>query len=179
MRNRLVLTMALVLLLGLAACGGAPKVDWNLQVGGAVSNPLTLSYAELAGMKQTEIKDILMEKSTGEDTVGSWSGVSLDEILSKAGAGSYASITAVAADGYAIEISRDELQSGIVALKENGKWIAQADAEHGPIRLVMPHTPGNRWVFQLQEIQVNEQAAGSIPANAALKITGNVETEAG
>jgi len=148
-------------------------------VGGAVSSPLALSFAELAGMKQTELKDILMEKSTGEDTVGSWSGVSLDEILSKAGASEFASITAVAGDGYAVEISKDELQGGIVALKESGKWIAEADAEHGPIRLVTPNTPANRWVFQLQEIQVNEQAAGGIPANAALKVTGNVETEVG
>jgi len=179
MRNKVVLTMALVLLLALVACAKTPTVDWNLQVSGAVGSPLSLSYAELAGMKQTELKDILMEKSTGEDTVGAWSGVSLDEILSKAGAGEFASITAVAGDGYAIEISKDELQGGIVALKDNGKWIAEIDADHGPIRLVTPNTPANRWVFQLQEIQVNTQAAGSIPANAALKVTGNVETEVG
>jgi DMSO/TMAO reductase YedYZ molybdopterin-dependent catalytic subunit len=179
MRNKVVATMALVLLLALAACAKAPTVDWNLKVSGAVSSPLTLSYAALAGMKQTELGDILMEKSTGEDAVGSWSGVSLDEILSKAGAGELASITAVAGDGYAIEVSKDELQGGIVALKDNGKWIAEVDADHGPIRLVTPNTPANRWVFQLQEIQVNEQASGSIPANAALKVTGSVETEVG
>lgn len=179
MRNKVLLTVALVLLLATAACAKAPKVDWSLQVSGAVGTPLTLSFAELAGMKQTELKDILMEKSTGEDTVGSWSGVSLDEILGKAGVGEFASVTAVAGDGYAIEISKDELQGGIVALKDNGKWIAEADADHGPIRLVTPNTPANRWVFQLQEIQVNTQAAGGIPADAALKVTGNVETEVG
>ena len=70
---------------------------------------------------------------------------------------------------------------GIVALKEKGEWIAEADPDHGPIRLVFPHTPANRWVFQIQEIQVNEmaQAGGGIPEDAALKITGLVESEIG
>jgi DMSO/TMAO reductase YedYZ molybdopterin-dependent catalytic subunit len=179
MRHKVVLTMALLLVLGLAGCGGAaPKVDWMLGVSGAVSSPLTLSYVELAEMPQTDLNDILMEKSLGEDTTGDWTGVALDEILNQAGAGEYVSITAVAGDGYAIEISKDELQDAIVALKENGEWIAEADPDHGPIRLVCPHTPANRWIFQLMELQVNAQAAG-VPDNAALKITGNVETEVG
>ncbi len=179
MRIKVVLTMTLLLVLGLAGCGGgAPEVDWTLGVSGAVSSPLSLSYADLAGMAQTDLKDILMEKSLGEDTTGDWSGVALAEILTRAGAGEYVSITVIAADGYAIEISKDELQDAIVALKENGKWIAEADPDHGPIRLVCPHTPANRWVFQLMELQVNAQAAG-VPENAALKITGNVETQVG
>jgi DMSO/TMAO reductase YedYZ molybdopterin-dependent catalytic subunit len=179
MRRKVVGTIGLVFVVALVACSGAPNVDWTLQVSGAVDSPLALSYAELAGMAQVELKDILMEKSVGEDEVGSWSGVSLDEVLSKAGAGRFASVTAVAADGYAIEVSKDELQGGIVALKENGEWISKADPDHGPIRLVTPHTPANRWVFQVQELQVNEQSAGGIPDNAALKITGNVGTEMG
>jgi len=179
MRSKVILTITLLLVLGLAGCGGgAPKVDWKLDVSGAVSSPLTLSYAELAKMPQTDLKDILMQKSQGEDTTGDWSGAALAEILARAGAGQYVSITVVAADGYAIEISKDELQDAIVALKENGKWITEADPDHGPIRLVCPHTPANRWVFQLTELQVNAQAAG-VPENAAFKITGNVETQVG
>jgi DMSO/TMAO reductase YedYZ molybdopterin-dependent catalytic subunit len=179
MRSRLIPIIALLLILGLAACGSAaPDVEWNLGVSGAVSDPLSLSYAELAGMPQADLADILMEKSLGEDTTGDWSGVALTEILDKAGTGDYVSITAVAGDGYAIEISKDELQGAIVALKENGEWIADADPDHGPIRLVCPHTPANRWIFQLMELQVNAQAAG-VPDDAAFKITGNVETEVG
>jgi DMSO/TMAO reductase YedYZ molybdopterin-dependent catalytic subunit len=179
MRKLGFLPWLLLLAVVLAGCGGgAPDVDWTLGVGGAVSNPLSVSYAELADMPQTELKDILMEKSLGEDTTGSWSGVALTELFAQAGAGEFVSITAVAGDGYAIEISKDELQDAIVALKENGEWVAEADPDHGPIRLVTPFTPANRWVFQLQEIQVNAEAAG-VPADAAFKITGNVETEVG
>jgi len=147
-----------LLVVGLAGCGGgAPKVDWELKVSGAVGKPLTLSYGELARMVQTDLGDVFMDKSMGEDEVGSWSGVALEEIFKQAEASpNYSSVTAVAADGYAVEISRDELQDAIVALQESGEWIATADPDHGPIRMVCPQTPANRWVFQLQEIQVNE-----------------------
>jgi DMSO/TMAO reductase YedYZ molybdopterin-dependent catalytic subunit len=180
MRKTIIWIMALLLLVGLAGCGGAaPKVDWTLKVSGQVSTPLSLSYEELAKMPQTPLDKVLMQKSLGEDTVSSWSGVALDDVLAKAGAAEYASITGIAADGYAIEINKDELQGAIVALKENDKWISREDPDHGPIRLVCPNTPANRWVFQLTELQVNGEAGGGIPANAALKITGNVKTEVG
>ena len=179
MRNKVVVLVVLLLALVLGSCGGgAPDVDWTLGVSGAVSDPLSLSYAELAEMPQAELSEILMEKSLGEDTTGDWSGVALTELLDQAGAGEYVSITAVAGDGYAIEISKDELEGAIVALKENGEWIAETDPDHGPIRMVCPHTPANRWVFQLRELQVNAEAAG-VPDDAAFKITGNVATEVG
>jgi len=145
---------------GLVGCaGGAPKVDWELKITGAVSTPLALSYSELAKMNQTDLKDILMQKSVGEDEVSSWSGVPVEDIFQQVGASAnYVSVTAIAADGYAVEISKDELQGAIVALKKNGEWITAVAEEEGkgPIRLVCPQTPANRWVFQLQEIQVNE-----------------------
>ena len=151
-------TIALVLSLWLAVlagCGsGAPQVDWELKVTGAVATPLTLSYADLAGMPQVELKDVLMEKSTGEDVVTAWSGVALDELWKKAGVTDYTVVVALAADGYALEIPQSELEGAIVALKDAAGWIANTDAEHGPIRLVCPKAPGNRWVFQLTELQV-------------------------
>jgi DMSO/TMAO reductase YedYZ molybdopterin-dependent catalytic subunit len=146
-----------------------------------VDTPLALTYAELVDMPQTELDDILMEKSVGEDTTGSWSGVALDKLLEDAGArAGAAGIVAIAADGYAIEIPTAELEGAIVALKENGEWIAESDPDHGPIRMVCPHTPANRWVFQLQAIEVAESVqTGGIPADAAFKITGLVESEIG
>jgi len=147
---------SLVLTLVLTACGGgAPQVEWTLAVTGAAPNPLALSYADLVAMPQTDLTDILMQKSLGEDEVTSWSGVSLDLILEQAGVTDYASITAIAADGYAIEISRDELQDAIIALQKEGEWITTAEPDKGPIRLVCPETPANRWVFQIIELQIN------------------------
>lgn len=152
----LIALLVVLLPMALAACGsGAPSVDWQLQVAGDVSEPTTFSYKELANMPQVDLTDIMMERSHGEDEYTSWSGVPLAEIFDRVGAPpDYVAITALAADGYAIEISRDELEGGIVALQQGGEWIATSDADHGPIRLVCPNTPANRWVFQLTEIQV-------------------------
>ncbi len=145
------------LLSGCGGGGGTPQVDWELTVTGDVTTPVTLSYRELTEMPQTDLTDVLMEKSLGEDEVTSWSGVALETILAEAGVSSYSSITAIAGDGYAIEISAEEAQGGIVALKRSGEWIPNVPEEEGkgPLRLVTPETPANRWVFQLQEIQVN------------------------
>jgi DMSO/TMAO reductase YedYZ molybdopterin-dependent catalytic subunit len=151
------LMAAVTLLLVLSACGGgAPDVDWDLSISGEVSRPVTYSFADLAGMEQVDLTDILMEKSTGDDVITSWSGVPLDLLLEEAGAGEFTTLTVLAADGYAIEVSAGELNDAIIALKDNGDWIAEVTPDKGPIRLVTPDTPANRWVFQVTEIQVNQ-----------------------
>jgi len=108
-------------------------------------------------MPQVDLNDVLMEKSRGEDEVRSFSGVDLSYLLEQAGAPEEIStITAIAADGYAIEISSDEMVDGIIAMKQSGEWIVNADPDEGPIRLVFPTTPANRWVFQINEIVINQ-----------------------
>lgn len=154
LRNGWLVLLGMVLMLGLAACGGAPKVDWTVEVTGG-STPLTLTYADLVKMEQVELKDLLMQKSLGEDEVHSWSGVPVKELLRQAGVQTFASVTATAADGYAIEITADEIEGAIIALKKNGQWITKAEPDKGPIRLVCPETPANRWVFQIQRLHVN------------------------
>jgi DMSO/TMAO reductase YedYZ molybdopterin-dependent catalytic subunit len=155
-KKRWVFLMLLAVLFSLSACGGGvPDGDWELTVSGDVANPLALSLKDLAAMEQVDLSEVLMEKSTGEDEVTSWSGVPLADLLEQAGAGEFSTITAVAGDGYAIEISVDELDNAIVALKDQGEWIAEVTPDKGPLRLVTPETPGNRWVFQLLELQVN------------------------
>ncbi|MDY6846374.1 MAG: molybdopterin-dependent oxidoreductase [Chloroflexota bacterium] len=141
----------------LTACGGTPKVEWDLSVSGDVDNPMTFSFSELAEMEQVDLNEVLMEKSRGEDEIRSFSGVPLDLILEKVGApDDISTITAIAGDGYAIEITKDELVDGIVALKQSGEWIVDVDPDAGPIRLVFPTTPANRWVFQIAELIVNK-----------------------
>lgn len=148
--------LILVLPILLTACGGPPNVDWELAITGDVASSVTYSYQELAKMEMVDLDDVLMEKSRGEDEVRSFSGVPLDTLLENAGVSDgYSTITAKAADGYAIEISRDEMVNGIVALKQSDEWIVDADPDAGPIRLVFPETPANRWVFQVNEIIVN------------------------
>lgn len=150
------MVLAGLALVVLAGCAGAPKVDWTLTISGDAGATLALDYATLVQMEQTELTDILMQKSMGEDEIHSWSGVSIDLIFKEAGISDYNTVTAVAGDGYAVEVSYDEMQGGIVALKKDGDWITKVEPDNGPIRLVTPETPANRWVFQLAELQVNQ-----------------------
>jgi len=141
----------------LASCSSSPKVDWTLTISGDVGEILEVSYSDLVDMPQTDLSDILMNKSVGEDEITSWSGVLLEYLLEQTGTDAeFSTATAIAADGYAIEITRSELKNAIVALKKSGEWIWKEDPEHGPIRLVAPETPANRWIFQLLEIQINK-----------------------
>lgn len=150
--------MVMLLLIALmSACSGPPKVDWELSISGDVETPKSFAYQELAEMEQVDLSDILMEKSRGEDEVHSFSGVSIDNLLKAAGAPqNYSTLTAKASDGYTVEISKDELAGGIVALRQDGEWITNVDPDSGPIRLVLPETPANRWVFQISELVVNQ-----------------------
>lgn len=148
--------LILLLTVILTACSGTPKVEWELTISGAVSNPTVFTYDDLVDLPQTALNNILMEKSRGEDEIRSFSGVEIALILEKTGApDNFSTITAIAADGYAIEITSDEMTDGIVALKDGGDWIVNVEPEAGPIRLVFPGTPSNRWVFQVNEIVVN------------------------
>jgi len=161
MRNRTLihwlgmLGLSVLALVIAAGCGGTPQVDWDLTITGNVGNPITVSYADMVKMDQVDLTDILMEKSMGEDEVHSWVGASLGEILVKAEATDLSGgVTAVAADGYAVDIPEQELKDAIIALKRDGEWITDAEPDKGPIRLVCPETPANRWVFQIKEINV-------------------------
>ena len=103
-------------------------------------------------MDMIDLNDILMEKSTGEDEITSWSGVPISTLLEQAGD--------FFGDGHrrrwlCDRNPREELEGGIVALKDDGEWIAKVAPDDGPIRLVTPQTPANRWVFQLVELQIH------------------------
>jgi len=182
LRSLAVVLLAVTMLVA-AGCGAgdgtqAPQVDWTVTVEGEVDNPLTLSYADLAGMDQVSLKEILMQKSTGEDTVNDWEGVPLTALFEEAGVHSDASgITAVAADGYAIMVSMADLEDGIIALKTDGEWIATVDEDHGPIRLVLPNKPANHWAYQITSLVV--EGAGALPPQAEWELTfeGAVDNE--
>ena len=151
------IVIALLAISVLAACGPkAPDVDWELKITGAVSDPLTLSYADLAKRDQVTLTDVVMRKSQGEDTTNDWSGVELAPLLEEAGVSADATvIVATASDGYAREIPLADMGGAIIALQQDGEWIAD-DAESGPIRLVVPDLPANNWLFQVVELSAAE-----------------------
>ncbi|HOU24121.1 MAG TPA: molybdopterin-dependent oxidoreductase [Anaerolineae bacterium] len=160
MRRNVVIALLLVAVV-LCSCApkgsAAPTVDWKLDIKGDVGKPVSLTYADLAKMPQITLKDVMMQKAAGEPEPTTWTGVALSEILKQAeGDANPSSITAVAADGYAVAIPRDELEGAIVALKDGKDWIVKSDPDKGPIRLVCPKAPANRWLFSLTEVKVKK-----------------------
>ena len=101
MKRRLVITLMILLLaINIAACNAVPDVEWELSISGAVIAPYSITYQELLDLDQTDLGDVFMDKSVGEDEYGSWSGVTVDHLLSKADVDpDYVTVTAVAADG--------------------------------------------------------------------------------
>lgn len=153
----LLVLVTVLLSLALAACGGAaPKVDWDVTITGAVSSPMTLSYADLAKRDMVKLENVLMRKSQGEDQTNTWEGPALAAILEEAGMSANATgLVYTAADGYAREMTMEDLKDGIIALKMDGEWIAAEDASN-PLRIVLPDKPANFWISQLAEISVVE-----------------------
>lgn len=153
------LCLVALVLTALAGCSQGSGIDWQIEVSGAVGQTVTVSYDDLAGMKQVKLHDVVMRKSRGEDELTNWEGPAMREVLDKAGLKPSATgITALAEDGYAIQIPLADLDKAIIALKRDDKSIA-ADGK-GAVRLVVPDKPANFWILGLRKVKVEE---GEIP----------------
>ena len=131
-----------------------PNVNWTITFSSNLDQPVEVTYADLAKMPQSELSKILMEKTTSEDTIDSWSGPSLKEVIERIGAdANFAYMSVMADDGYQAVLVPSDLENAIFALKKDGEWIAETDMAHGPIRLVCPKTPANKWVYAIIEIK--------------------------
>jgi DMSO/TMAO reductase YedYZ molybdopterin-dependent catalytic subunit len=157
--------MKLALLLVLLAPLYGQDADAKLVVGGDVTNPLTLTKADLAKMPRTSVTVKGEGHDDGADTT--YEGVLLYDILKQAGApldkqlmgkalASY--ILAEAHDGYQVVYTLAEFDPSftsnkiIVADTVNGKPLFQYQ---GPFRLVVPYEKkGARSIRMLEKLTV-------------------------
>ena len=139
---------------------GGPKTN-TIMIGGDVATPLTITPAEFKTLPRTTVK------VTEEDRTVTYEGVSLGELLNRAGApvgpklrgnavASY--ITCIANDGYQVVFSLAEADPGftsneiIVADTVDGKPLFDYQ---GPFRIVAPHDKaGARSMRMLERIEV-------------------------
>jgi DMSO/TMAO reductase YedYZ molybdopterin-dependent catalytic subunit len=129
---------------------------WRLEVKGPkVSNPQSLSYADLLQMEMVKKKVILICPGFFVDYV-EWEGVPLSTILNKTGIESgYERITFHSLDGYSSSFDRKEAENNLLflAMKVNGEILPK---EHGfPVRLVAEDILGGQWVKWVSTIEVN------------------------
>lgn len=155
--------MKLALALVLFAPVYAQDADAKLTIAGDVSNPLTLTKADLAKLPRTSVS----VKNEGGDESPTYEGVLLYEILKQAGApvgkqlmgkalATY--VLAEARDGYQVLYALPEFDPSftdnkiIVADTLNGKPLFEYQ---GPFRLVVPsEKKGARSIRMLEKITV-------------------------
>ena len=135
----------------------------TLRVTGVVERELTLSVADLAAMPQQTVKASAHKQS------GSYGGVSLSEILRRAGVPSGEAIrgremakfvVVKGSDGYAAVFALAELDAGftdrviVLADRMDGKPLPK---EFGPFQLIVPgEKRPSRWVRQVVAIEVRQ-----------------------
>ena len=142
--------------------GTAPaEVDidaYRLTVGGAVDNPLTLTFDELKEFPSTSEVVLLICSGFFADNV-EWTGVPLSAVLEEAQAepGYRAIRVESGSDGYYVTLEKSTVrpEDVILAYQVNGQDIP---LEHGyPVRLVIRDAYGSKWVKWVKDIEVLPQ----------------------
>jgi len=129
--------------------------SWRLRVDGAVQRPLELSLDELRAMQQTQAV-LPIACVEGWSAEGTWRGVRIRELLSRAGAEPGASVRVTSLQEHGkykasdLEPSHASDPQTLLALELNGEPL---HLEHGfPARLIGPNRPGvmqTKWVSTL------------------------------
>lgn len=132
--------------------------EWILQIDGAVSHPINLTFNELTAMPTSTVYAELYCYGRLV-TSGSWTGVRLGSVLEKAEFDQQAqSVEFVAEDGYGIEISMtDALGRGLLAYEIDGQRLPET------LRLVLPGANGDRWIGLITHITVSTNATSPSP----------------
>jgi DMSO/TMAO reductase YedYZ molybdopterin-dependent catalytic subunit len=163
-------TQLLLLALIVSAVAAPPQTqapgDSALVVKGAVKQELLLTAADLKAMTRVKVS-----AKDHDGVAREYEGVALQALLAKAGASLGGElrgknmtmvVVAEASDGYHAVFSLAELDADfsntqvLVADMEDGKPL---DAQHGPLRLVVPGDKRQgRWVRMLKTISVQKTA---------------------
>jgi len=133
---------------------------WRLRVAGAVARPFNLTYEELLSLPQRELTAAL-DCTGGWYTIQRWRGVTLGDLLGRAGVlDSAASVTVAAVTGYRRRFPLEEAQGCLLALgaiEEGDDLFRPLRHGHGyPVRWVAPGRRGMEWVKWVTVIRVNE-----------------------
>jgi hypothetical protein len=115
----------------------------ELTVSGAVSNPLSLTDAELHAMKQTTVSAIPPKQTAAV----SYSGVLFSDLMAQAQVTSSAtSLVMTGSDGYSATIDLPTLQACTTCM-------VAFSSTPGSLYAVMPGQPGKVWVSNLITLQ--------------------------
>jgi DMSO/TMAO reductase YedYZ molybdopterin-dependent catalytic subunit len=137
------------------------ETSWRLEVGGFVQHPLTFTLEQIKALPQTAQYFTLqcISNEVGGDLMGNahWRGVSLQEVLERAGLRAGAvDIVLHSADGYtdSIPLAKAMQKDTVLAYEMNGDVLPR---NHGfPVRLLVPDIYGMKNVKWVTKIEVVE-----------------------
>lgn len=123
--------------------GNVPRVDpttWTFEVSGLVDRPFTLTYDELLGLPRKTVQCDMHCVTTWSRLDNSFEGVSVQDLLARAGiqpAARYCLVYAEQDFTTNLPLSDLDRPDNLIALKWSGEWLTP---EHGwPARLLVPH----------------------------------------
>jgi DMSO/TMAO reductase YedYZ molybdopterin-dependent catalytic subunit len=123
--------------------GNVPRVDpttWTFEVSGLVDRPFTLTYDELLSLPRKTVQCDMHCVTTWSRLDNAFEGVSVQELLVRAGVQPAARYCLVYAEqGFTTNLPLSDLDrpDNLIALKWSGEWLTP---EHGwPARLLVPH----------------------------------------
>jgi DMSO/TMAO reductase YedYZ molybdopterin-dependent catalytic subunit len=125
---------------------------WRLWISGAVSAPLSLSYAELTSLP-ARTADAVLDCTGGWWSEQTWGGIPVGDLLARAGAASTAREAAViSVTGHRWTFPLDEVRGALLVTHVGGEPLTPG---HGyPARLVIPGRRGFQWVKWVHRIEV-------------------------
>ena len=134
---------------------GKIKLDpstWSLEIIGAVTRPLSLSYDELLTRSTSEVTAVL-DCTGGWYTTQVWRGIRLTELLNQAGLHEQtAAVVLKGVSEYTANFTLEQAQEILLATYVGDEILNHV---HGyPLRAVVPSRRGWHWVKWLTEIEV-------------------------
>jgi len=170
-----------------------PQVDpdeWRLRIHGRVTNPITLSYADLLGMELVEryVTLACVSNEVGGNLIGNarWLGVPVRDLLVEAGPLPGADqVVGRSVDGWTCGTPTEALLDGRDALLAVGMNGQPLPVEHGfPVRMVVPGLYGYvsacKWVTELELTSFADFDAYWVPrgwaAQGPIKTQSRIDT---
>lgn len=141
---------------GLHRTGRPQEYDidtYRLVVDGLVENPLSLSYQDILARPQVTEVVLLICPGFFWDNA-EWTGTPVSLILEEAGVLPEAAKVRIVSGGYSTTLSLEQATSDgvFLAYEVNGETLP---VEHGyPLRLVVRHQYGSKWVKWVERIEV-------------------------
>ena len=125
--------------------------EWRLNIGGAVANPISLRYADIAPDAE---RTATIDCTGGWHSTQVWRGVALADLLQAAQpTDAAASVTVRSVTGYYRKFSMDEANGYIIATQVGDEILSHG---HGfPARLVAHDKRGFEWVKWITDLEVN------------------------